>query len=281
MGLGFDHVTVRVHSLNDAVQSYTRLLGAPPTWRGQHPDLGTEGALFGLQNGLFELTGPRADAEEAEGLRQLLSERGEGLHALAWSVDDAAAYSAELRGRGLRATPPQPGEALGEDGKVRSYQTVELSPRTTRGLAVLAVQRPDGDKLRSPGSSPRHAAHALDHVAIFTADPDAALLLYGQGLGVRLALDRTFGDRRMLFFRAGGVTLEVVQDRALSDQDAFYGLTFRVMDLAAAHTRLEQAGFKVDAIRAGMKPNTEVFSVKDGTHGVPTLFLRDPGRDGP
>jgi len=281
MGLGFDHVTVRVHSVGTAVDSYTRLLGAPPTWKGQHPELGSEGALFGLSNGVIELVGPRPSADEAEGWRQLLLERGEGLHALAFSVDDAGRFSTELRARGLRVTPPQPGEAHGADGRVRGYRTVEFSPRTTRGVSVLLVERADTAALRGASPSSTSVAHALDHVVIRTADPEAAIALYGQGLGVRLALDRMLGDRRMLFFRTGGVTIEVIEDPHAGVTDAFYGLTFRVMDIDAAHARLGSAGFTVDAMRDGMKPGTRVFSVKDGTHGVPTLFLRDPTRDGP
>ena len=45
-----------------------------------------------------------------------------------------------------------------------------------------------------------------------TPDPDRAVRLWRDGLGVRLALDREFAQRglRMLFFRSAGVTLEYV-----------------------------------------------------------------------
>jgi hypothetical protein len=35
----------------------------------------------------------------------------------------------------------------------------------------------------------------------------------------------------------------------------------------------------VSEVRDGRKPGTRVFSVRDGTCGVPTLILRDPSRD--
>jgi catechol 2,3-dioxygenase-like lactoylglutathione lyase family enzyme len=120
---------------------------------------------------------------------------------------------------------------------------------------------------------------ALDHVVIRSSAPDAAIAFYERGLGIRLALDRGVGPRRMLFFRIGGVTLEVVHDPALGESDAFYGVAYRVRDLEAAHTRLRSAGFAVTEPRAGNKPGTHVFSVRDGTCGVPTLILRDPARD--
>jgi catechol 2,3-dioxygenase-like lactoylglutathione lyase family enzyme len=275
----FDHVTLSVRDIAEASGAYERLLGAPPIWRGEHPELGTSAAIFALSNGCVELVAPREGAPEAEGLRALLAAHGEGLQALAFGTGDAAALSKALREKGLRATPPQPGEAHGTDGKVRSFRTVELSPRNTRGLSVFAVERDAPEALKNTQAAAPDAAEALDHVAIRTSDPDAALALYGQGLGIRLALDKQFGAVRMLFFRIGKVTLEVVHDSSVGEHDAFYGLTYRVRDLQAAHARLAAQGFALSEVRAGKKPGTEVFTVRDQTCGVPTLFLRDPARD--
>lgn len=274
----FDHVTAAVNDLSAASAAYGRLLGRGPTWRGVHPELGTESALFGLENALIELVGPRAEALESEGLRTWLDAHGEGLQAIAFGTEDAASCSAQLRASGLRATPPQLGEAVGADGLARRYQSVELSPRSTRGLHVLAVQRSDTQALRAADALPSSSAHALDHVVIRTADPEAAIACYGTGLGIRLALDRVLGQTRMLFFRVGQVTIEVVQDKTLDASDTLYGLAYRVRDLDAAHARLLATEASVSPIRPGNKPSTRVFTVRDGTAGVPTLILHDPTR---
>lgn len=276
---GFDHVTIIVNDVDRATDGYTRLLGAGPTWRGDHPQLGTRAALFGLQNTVIELVGPLPDAPESEGMRNLLEARGEGLYALALQTADAQQTSTDLRARGVRAAAPADGEARGVDGTVRHYRSVELSPRSTRGLSVLAVERADSAALRMAATPASDCADALDHVVIRTADADAAVALYGKGLGLRLALDREVFGARMLFFRAGGVTLEVVHDAALGAEDVFYGLTYRVRDIAAAHARIAAQGFAVSEVRAGHKPGTQVFGVRNGTCGVGTLFLRDPARD--
>jgi catechol 2,3-dioxygenase-like lactoylglutathione lyase family enzyme len=277
---GFDHVTIAVRDLNAAITDYQLLLGTPPSWRGAHPALGSEGALFALANAAIELVAPLPEAEESEGLRALLASQGEGLITLAFCVDDAAGFSAALRERGVRVTAPEEGEAKGSDGAIRRYRTLQLSPRAARGLSVLCVERPDLSDLRARQTPAAHAVDALDHVAIRTRDPDAGIQLYGQGLGIRLALDKVlFGTTRMLFFRVGGVTLEVVQDPNVGEHDAFYGIALRVRDLEGAHARLGAAGLVLNEIRAGHKPGTEVFSVKSGTCGVPVLILRDPSRD--
>jgi catechol 2,3-dioxygenase-like lactoylglutathione lyase family enzyme len=275
----FDHVTIAVHDIDAATGRYRQLLGAEPIWRGGDPELGTRTVLFGLCNGSVELVSPSGQAPENEGLRALLTARGEGVQAIALGTDDAAEVSALLRARGLAATRPQEGSSRDDAGAIRSFRTVELSTRNTRGLSVFAVQRPDLLALRSASPPPAACVEALDHIVIRTSAPDAAIALYERGLGIRLALDRQFGPRRMLFFRIGGVTLEVVHDPALGDSDSFYGVAYRVRDLAAAHARLRAAGFAVNEPRAGNKPGTRVFSVRDGTSGVPTLMLRDPARD--
>jgi catechol 2,3-dioxygenase-like lactoylglutathione lyase family enzyme len=274
----FDHLTIAVREFDAAVDAYTRLLGAAPVWLGDNPALGSATALFALANGWVELLGARAGDAAGDGLREWLAQYGEGLQAIAFGTEDAQAVSSALRERGLRATPPQAGESQARDGRVRRFRTVELSPRATRGLSVFAVERVAGELSADVTSDPS-APSAIDHVVIRTAEPDAAIALYGQGLGIRLALDRALAGRRMLFFRVGGVTLEVVQEAALGERDAFYGAAYRVMDIDGAHARLLAAGFALSAVRDGNKPGTRVFTVRDGTCGVPTLILRDPARD--
>ena len=274
----FDHVTIAVGDLDAAAESYERLLGSPPIWRGNSPELGTRAALFGFSNALLELVAPDPDATEAEGLRAFIASRGEGLQSLCFGAVDAAACAAELRARGVRATAPQSGEALSLDGAIRRYAIVELSPRSTRGLAVAIVERERALFGAESSAADPAAVHALDHVVVRTADPDAAIALYEKALGIRLALDRKFGDIRMLFFRIGGVTLEVVEDRGLETADALYGLAYRVRDIDAANARLRAAAFDVSEVREGRKPGTRVFTVRTGTCNVPTLILSDPSR---
>lgn len=275
---GFDHVTIAVRELEAAARTYAALLGRAPAWRGQHVGLGTEAALFALDNALLELVAPRAGAEEAEGLRAWLAAHGEGLLALAFATEDAAACSAALRERGVRATRPEEGLARAADGSERGYRSVELSASATRGLSVLVVERPDAAALHLGEQAPDDCAHALDHVVIRTHDPAAALTLYGEKLGIRLALDRELAGTRMLFFRIGGVTVEVVQDRTLGERDALWGLAFRARDLHAAHARLTSNGFSLSEVRDGRKPGTQVCTLKAPTCNVPTLLLSDPSR---
>jgi len=279
---GFDHVTVVVPELSAGIERFGALLGSAPFFVGGHPELGTQSALFGLDNGAIELVAPKPASSDpeglAEGLRELIARTGGGLQAVAFTTADAAALSSGLRERGVRATKPQPGVAVSSDGTVtRSYRTVELSPKAARGIAVLAVERPEPLVPASPSGRAGDEVHALDHVVVRTSDVEAAKTLYGEQLGIRLALERELRGTRMLFFRIGGVTLEIVLDPALGDSDALWGHAFRVRDIEAAHARMTRAGLELSEVRDGLKPGTRIFTVRGGS--VPTLVLHDPARE--
>jgi catechol 2,3-dioxygenase-like lactoylglutathione lyase family enzyme len=125
---------------------------------------------------------------------------------------------------------------------------------------------------------------AIDHVVIHTPDLERAIALWRDRIGLRLALDREFPKRglRLVFFRSAGVTLEFAGQlpppAERGGPDAFYGVAYRVPDLAACGVRLRQAGVDVSEQRRGQKSGTLVATVRSGTAGVPTLLIQDPGR---
>lgn len=274
-----DHVTVAVKDLDAAVAAHAALLGNPPLWLGSHPEFGTVSALFGLGNTTLELVAPGRDDERTAGLRAWLDEYGEGLQSLAFAAPDVDALRPVLRERGIPVTAPQEGEARGRDGTPRTYRAIELSSAATRGLSLLVVQRDDAEALRRVPTPADDGAEALDHVVVHSAAPDAAVALYQDRLGLRLALDRVVLGVRMLFFRVGGVTFEVVEDADRNEPDRLWGLAYRVRDIQAAHARLEAAGLSLSSIRDGHKAGTHTFTVEGGVCGVPTLIIRDPTRD--
>ena len=148
-----------------------------------------------------------------------LDAHGEGPVGLAFATRDADAAHAELAARGLEPAPVAPG--LGRDadsGLIRRWRTVMLPTARTRGVLLFAIEHGSPDLL--PEAAPVGSADAvitgIDHAVVQTADADAAIALYRDGLGLRLALDRSFPDwgMRLVFLRVGGVTVELAQPLA-------------------------------------------------------------------
>jgi catechol 2,3-dioxygenase-like lactoylglutathione lyase family enzyme len=295
-----DHVVVGVRDLDAAVRTMADLLGREPSWRGAHPGSGTANALFRLSNTYLELLSPDGDSPDgAEGgqgrvLAQRLEEHGEGLFALALGTDDVEAFAARMNAWDIDVARPREGHGVAEDGPAeRRWFTVLLPGQASRGVLILAIEHRAGSLPEvAPRGGPAAAVAALDHVVVFSSDLEGSRALYGDILGLRLALDRTFAERgqRILFFRVGGATVEVVgaadPEAARPGSDRLWGLAWRVPDLGATRQRLLHAGLDVSSVRPGAKPGTRVCTLRGEPLGVPTLLIaagsgEDAGDDRP
>ena len=122
-------------------------------------------------------------------------------------------------------------------------------------------------------------------MVIRTPDPERAAALYGARLGLDMRLDRsnpTWGAR-LMFFRCGDLIVELAHDLRAgvsAGPDRLWGLSWRRTTPPAAIARLRGAGLDVSDTRPGRKPGTHVFTVRDGTCGVPTLMLQPSGPPG-
>ena len=278
-----DHVILAVGDLDAATRQTARLLGRSPSWRGEHPGAGTANSLFRVENTYLELLAASGEGPLGAGVRGWLAARGEGPVGLAFGTDDAEACRAEWARRGLEPGPVEKGMGRdAESGAFREWRRVALPLARTRGVVVFAIEQrspPELLPLVSPLGEPAAAVAALDHAVVRTRDPEAARAFFGEALGLRLALDREFPawGARLLFFRVGGVTVEVAAPRgaapAPDEGDRLWGLSWRVGDAEAARARLADAGFDVSPVRPGRRPGTRVVSVRDGTLGVPTLLI--------
>jgi catechol 2,3-dioxygenase-like lactoylglutathione lyase family enzyme len=134
-----------------------------------------------------------------------------------------------------------------------------------------------------PHGDPCAVIQALDHVVIISEQPERARELYGERLGLRLALDKPFEERglRLLFFRVGGATLEIGARLRSGDEaseppaeaDLLWGIAYGVSDIGAAWARMSRVGVEVSSLRDGQKPGTRVCTAKSHSHGVATLLI--------
>ncbi len=283
-----DHVLIATDALEASTGILARLLGRRPSWKGEHPAAGTVNALFRLDNTYLELIAPEGKGPAAEALRGRLEQQGPGLLGLAFRTADADACHAVFARAGLAPSAPVAGVGRDVDsGAFREWRTVMLPPARTRGVLLFAIEHRSPEDLLPPApllGAEDAAVSGLDHAVVQTADPEATRALYGQALGLRLALDRSFDDWgvRLQFFRIGGVTVEVAArldgDGAADAPDRLWGLSLRVPDVEASRARLADAGFDVSPVRSGRKPGTRVLTVHGEPLGVATLLLEPAPR---
>lgn len=280
-----DHVIIGVRDLDAASASYAALFGRAASWRGSHPGQGTANALFRLANTYIELLAPAGDGAAGDALRLRLDAAGEGLVGLAFGTHDAAALAERLRGAGIDAGAPVDGIGVERSGSERAWRALPLPQSATRGVLVLAIEHVAGSLPEMVVEGDTAAAvDGLDHVVVSTARAEATRRLYEEQLGLRLALGRSFPERglRLLFFRVGGVTVEIaarLEEPQADVPDALWGLAFQVQNVTAAQRRLAGRGFDVSEVRRGQKKGTRVFTVRSGTSGVATLMIGPEGGD--
>lgn len=273
-----DHFVLICPDIDAGIAAYETLLGAPPVWRAEDVQAGTATALFSVTNTSLELLAPKGEGAVGARLREMLTETGPRITSLAYEVPDIGMAHHAFGRRGL--APSEVSDGASTDtatGDTRDWKRFRCADDVCGGVKTFVLQHTGG---ALPARQTREAAAvSLDHLVINTPNPERAAALYGARLGLRFALDRTAEQwkTRFLFFRLGGLTLEVIhrldQTHEASGPDAIWGLTWATGDLEATRTRLLEAGVTVSEIRKGRKPGSTVFTVKDGTLDVPTLFI--------
>lgn len=276
-----DHVVLLVRDLEAGVADYAALFARAPAWRVK--DDGAETALFTLANVSLELMAPTHAGALGDRVRAAIEAGGEGIASLSFRVSDIARMHRRLTRLGLEPEPVA--EHVSTD--VASGATLRWkrtrAAKATHGPRLFFLEM-EADRPLSPetGAAP---VFSMDHIVVQTPDPERAAALYGARLGLDMALDRTneaWGSR-LMFFRCGDMIFEVAHSLKAGKGDGpdkLWGMTWRVADADAAQARIAAAGFNVSEVRAGRKPGTKVFTVRDRTCGVPTLMLQpSPERD--
>lgn len=144
----------------------------------------------------------------------------------------------------------------------------------------IDIRRCDGqvtEAARGRYHEARSGDLSVDHVVLRTVDAEACIELFANRLGIRLALDKTVPEwgGRMLFFRGGKLTLEVIQSgEEQAGGNHFWGIAYRCAAIEATVEDLQRRGVALSAVREGRKPGTRVATVKSHCLGIPTLLIQ-------
>jgi methylmalonyl-CoA/ethylmalonyl-CoA epimerase len=131
-----DHVGVAVSDLDAAAVLYEGAFGMPLAHRETVESQGVEAALLDVGEGHVELLQP-LDAETMVG--RFIERRGEGLHHVAYAVDDIDATLEQLKGSGV--------ELIDEQARVgiRGSRVAFLDPKSTGSVLTEIVEPAEGE----------------------------------------------------------------------------------------------------------------------------------------
>lgn len=178
---------------------------------------------------------------------------------------------------------------------IRLRQVDDLTHPRIAGLALLDPELANGASAPlsgGPRNIPISRAHnrepeyrqpltttgiyAVDHLVLQSGDADACIELFRDQLGLRLALDQQVPEwgGRMLFFRHGKMTLEIIHNlEEPPARDFFWGITYLCHDIDTTLAALDVAGVTHSPVRSGRKPGTRVSTLKSHCLGLPTLLI--------
>jgi methylmalonyl-CoA/ethylmalonyl-CoA epimerase len=129
------HVAYVVADMDAALERLGATFGLRPALREVMADQGVEAALCGRAGAAVELIRP-LDADGA--IARFLDARGEGLHHVAFEVDDLDAALADLRARGAELIDERPRHGLG------GHRVAFVHPRSANGVLTELVEAEGG-----------------------------------------------------------------------------------------------------------------------------------------
>ena len=129
------HVAYIVADIDAGLDRLGATFGLTPAVREVMEEQGVEAVLCGPPGGAIELIRP-LDPEGA--IARFLESRGEGLHHVAFEVDDLAAALEDLRGRGAELIDERPRPGLG------GHLVAFVHPSSAGGVLTELVQAEPG-----------------------------------------------------------------------------------------------------------------------------------------
>ena len=126
-----EHIGIAVRNLEEANKLFSRLLGREP-YKTENVE------SEGVRTSFFEVSGVKIELLESSrpgsAIDKFIEKRGEGIHHLAFEVDDIHESIATHRKAGFEPINPQPKE--GADNKLINF----LHPRQTGGVLIELCQ---------------------------------------------------------------------------------------------------------------------------------------------
>ena len=128
-----DHIGIAVKNLQDALNQYEKILDKAKVQIEEVPSEKVRVAMIAVGETRIEFLEPLS---EDSAIAKFITERGEGVHHVALTVEDIKSSIAQLSEAGIRVLYPEP--QPGSHGKTITF----LHPKSMKGVLVELCQLP-------------------------------------------------------------------------------------------------------------------------------------------
>ncbi len=132
MAIRISHLGIAVKELGASESLFRKLLGDSNVHREEVEDQGVSIASFKVGESIIELTAPSRPDSPIAGF---LEKRGEGIHHVAFEVDDVESELRRLESEGIRLIDKHP-----RDG-AHDMKIAFLHPKSTNGVLIELCQK--------------------------------------------------------------------------------------------------------------------------------------------
>ena len=285
MKLRVDHFSIAVHSMEKALDFFSRYLPIEMNWK---PTDGYNDQFrwcdFWVGNVKFELI---ESARAGSFVEQFLQKRGEGVHHLSLETDDLEAIAGPMERDGLRIVD----RFEADDGD----KTAFISPRSALGMLVQFWQVSHAAPPARERIAPMpfgDVRMAFDHLSVAVESLDSGLAFFQRYFPIDNLRERHMGyggDFELIQFDLAGYKMELIADASGSSfvtkfltkrGQGFHHLSIDVDGLAPVLERLRKDGIRVvDEADLGKGYKTAFISPRDA-HGVLIQFWQVPDLEG-
>jgi methylmalonyl-CoA/ethylmalonyl-CoA epimerase len=126
-----DHIGIAVTDLEASAELYAQQFDMREQHRETVEEQGVEAVLYEVGDGHIELIKPLSDDS---GVAKFIARNGEGMHHVAYAVDDIDAALERVRAAGLRLIDEKPRRGI------RGSRVAFLHPKSTAGVLTEIVE---------------------------------------------------------------------------------------------------------------------------------------------
>ena len=266
------NIFLATKNIMETSQKFSIFFGRKPNFIGQSSNLGIDIIIFGLHETNICLISPKSPGIWFEALNNFLKIKGEGIFGINFSSDDFDDDYNNFAENDLKLSNKIESCFEGNNEKQIKFSFFNILDKTIEGLNILVSHQMD---FQNNIENSNNNVNKVNQLVIQTKAPDFIKDIFERKLGIRLALDKTFNEwaGRMLFFRLGGVTLEVIEGKDIEQNTKYFGIGWHAENYNKCYNKLIDDGFSLSEIRKGRKEGTLVSTMKEPILNIPTILI--------
>ena len=266
------NIFLATKNLEETSKKFSIFFGRDPNFIGQSRKLGIDIISFGLNKTNICLISPKSSGIWFETLNNFLKNKGEGIFGINFSSNDFDSDYNHFIKNDLKLSAKFESNFEANNQNQIKFSFFNVLDKTIEGLNIFISNEIN---FQNNKANSKNTVSKVNQLVIQTEAPDSIKDIFEGKLNIRLALDKTFKEwaGRMLFFRLGGITLEVIEGKDIKQNSKYFGIGWHADNYNKCYNALLNNGFSLSEIRKGRKEGTLVSTLKEPILNIPTILI--------